>query len=197
LLNNGFMEPLFLTLDEVLEIPAQQIELYGGSDGIRDPSGLESAIATPMATSGGDFLHSTIPAIAAANLSHICQNHAFVDGNKRTGANAAITFLLMNDWELDSVKTNSSNSCSTSPQGKISKPDLTRLLETHWGAPLATSHWPLATDHWPLAIRPLATVVFKRRIHQIHIEQPFEILHELAQVLLPEPAIWLRLPLLL
>jgi death-on-curing protein len=95
------MEPLFLALDEVLEIHAQQIELYGGSDGARDPAGLESAVATPMATFGGQFLHPTIPSMAAAYLFHLCQNHAFVDGNKRTGANAAITFLLINDWELD------------------------------------------------------------------------------------------------
>ena len=93
------MEPLFLTLDEVLEIHVQQIELCGGSDGVRDPAGLESAVATPMATFDGQFLHPTIPAMAAAYLFHICQNHAFVDGNKRTGANAAITFLLMNGWE--------------------------------------------------------------------------------------------------
>lgn len=95
------MEPLFLTLDEVLEIHVQQIEMYGGSDGVRDPAGLESAVATPMATFGGEFLHPTIPSMAAAYLFHLCQNHPFVDGNKRTGANAAITFLLINDWELD------------------------------------------------------------------------------------------------
>ena len=95
------MEPLFLTLEEVLEIHTQQIELYGGSDGVRDPAGLESAVATPMATFGGEFLHSTIPSMAAAYLFHICQNHPVVDGNKRTAANAAITFLLINDWEPD------------------------------------------------------------------------------------------------
>jgi death-on-curing protein len=37
--------------------------------------------------------------MAAAYLFHLCRNHAFIDGNKRVGANAAITFLLMNDWE--------------------------------------------------------------------------------------------------
>ena len=73
------MMPLFLTLDEVLEIHEQQIERYGGSNGIRD--------------------HRTIPAMAAAYLFHLCQNHAFIDGNKRVGAGAAITFLLLNDWE--------------------------------------------------------------------------------------------------
>lgn len=93
------MEPIFLTLDEVLEIHAQQIELYGGSSGLRERGALESAIATPQATFGGEYLHPTIPAMAAAYLFHLCQNHAFVDGNKRVAANSAITFLLMNDWE--------------------------------------------------------------------------------------------------
>jgi death-on-curing protein len=93
------MEPAFLLLDEVLEIHEQQIERYGGSAGLRDAAGLESAVATPQATFGGEFLHPSIPAMAAAYLFHLCQNHPFIDGNKRVGANAAITFLLMNDWE--------------------------------------------------------------------------------------------------
>jgi death on curing protein len=93
------MEPVFLSLDEVLEIHEQQIERYGGSAGLRDPAGLESAVATPQATFGGEFLHPSIPAMAAAYLFHLCQNHAFIDGNKRVGANAAITFLLMNNWD--------------------------------------------------------------------------------------------------
>jgi death on curing protein len=92
------MDPLFLSLDEVLEIHEQQIERYGGSGGLRDAAGLESAVATPQATFGGEFLHPSIPAMAAAYLFHLCQNHAFIDGNKRAGANAAITFLLMNNW---------------------------------------------------------------------------------------------------
>lgn len=37
--------------------------------------------------------------MAAAYLFHLCQHHAFIDGNKRVGANAAITFLLMNNRE--------------------------------------------------------------------------------------------------
>lgn len=92
-------EPLFLSLDEVLEIHQQQIERYGGSAGLRDAAGLESAVATPQATFGGEFLHTSIPSMAAAYLFHLCQNHAFIDGNKRVGANSAITFLLMNGWE--------------------------------------------------------------------------------------------------
>src|ERR1700685_4325412 len=95
----NILEPVFLSLDEVLEIHEQQIERYGGSGGLRDPAGLESAIATPQATFGGEFLPASIPGMAAAYLFHLCQNHAFIDGNKRVGANAAITFLLMNNWD--------------------------------------------------------------------------------------------------
>ena len=94
-----WIDPVFLSLDEVLEIHEQQIERYGGSEGLRDPAGLESAVATPQATFGGEFLHTSIPATAATYLFHLCQNHAFIDGNKRVGANAAITFLLMNNWD--------------------------------------------------------------------------------------------------
>jgi len=37
--------------------------------------------------------------MAAAYLFHLTQNHAFIDGNKRVGANAAIAFLYMNGLE--------------------------------------------------------------------------------------------------
>jgi len=93
------MEPVFLSLDEILEIHEQQIERYGGSPGLRDAAALESAVATPQATFDGQLLHTSIPAMSAAYLFHLCQNHPFVNGNKRVGANAAITFLLMNNWE--------------------------------------------------------------------------------------------------
>ena len=53
-------------------------------------AGLESAIATPQVTFGGEFLHRTIPAMAAAYLFHLCQDHAFIDGNKRVTAGAVM-----------------------------------------------------------------------------------------------------------
>ena len=123
------MEPLFPTLDEILEIHAQTVELYGGSDGVRDPAVLESAVATPMATFGGQFLHPTIPSMAAAYLFHLCQNHPFVDGNKRTGANAAITFLLINDWELDVSEDELVELVGSVGSGAMSKAALTESLE--------------------------------------------------------------------
>ena len=61
------MDPVFLTLDEVIEMHAEQIDRYGGTHGLRDRAGLESALAVPLATFGGEWLHQTMPAMAAAN----------------------------------------------------------------------------------------------------------------------------------
>ncbi|MEG4329587.1 Fic family protein, partial [Microcoleus sp. herbarium5] len=75
--------PKFLFLDEVLELHDDQISSFGGTPGVRDEGLLESALAQPQATFGGQFLHSTISEQAAAYLYHIAMNHPFIDGNKR------------------------------------------------------------------------------------------------------------------
>ena len=124
------MEPVFLSVDEVLEIHEQQIERYGGSSGIRDAGGLESAVATPQATFGGEFLHASIPGMAAAYLFHLCQNHAFIDGNKRVGANAAITFFLMNDWEPTFDEAALVDLVLSVACGDVDKPRLIEIFES-------------------------------------------------------------------
>jgi death-on-curing protein len=93
-------DPLFLTLDEVLQIHSYQIKEHGGSGEILDMGSLESAIAQPRQGFGGSYLHSDLAHMAAAYLFHIVQNHAFEDGNKRTGTHAALIFLAMNGYDL-------------------------------------------------------------------------------------------------
>lgn len=95
------MQPDFLELTEVLYIHADQIERYGGDASIRDAGLLESAVAMPRATFGGEFLHRDFFEMAAAYLFHIVQNHPFVDGNKRTGTATALVFLEMNGVAID------------------------------------------------------------------------------------------------
>ena len=90
------MDPLFLTLEEVLAIHEDRIRKYGGSTGVRDIGLLESAIAMPAATFDAQFLHVTLFEMAAAYLFHICGNHACIDGNKRTALACALAFLRMN-----------------------------------------------------------------------------------------------------
>jgi len=90
------VEPLFLTLDEVVMIHRDQIDRYGGSPGVRDWGLLQSAVAMPAASFGGQLLHADPCEMAAAYLFHIVQNHPFIDGNKRVGAVAADVFLSLN-----------------------------------------------------------------------------------------------------
>ena len=128
------MQPVFLSLDEILEIHEQQIERYGGAPGLRDIAGLESAVATPQATFDGEFLHRSIPAMAAAYLFHLCQNQAFIDGNKRTGANAAITFLFMNGWDLALDEEEVVSLVLSVVSGQLDKSELTGAFETATGS---------------------------------------------------------------
>jgi death-on-curing protein len=90
----------FLSLDEVLDIHRDQVTRYGGSHGVRDLGGLQSALAVPQAGIGGEYFHSDPVEMAAAYLFHIVRNHPFVDGNKRVGAMASFTFLRLNGWHL-------------------------------------------------------------------------------------------------
>ena len=69
--------------------------------------------------------------MAAAYLFHLCQNHAFVDGNKRVGANAAITFLLMNDWEPDFEPNELADVVLSVASGVVDIAALTVLFELH------------------------------------------------------------------
>lgn len=95
------MKPIFLTMDEVLEIHRDQVQRYGGTYEVRDIGLLVSAVSMPSAGFDDQYLHKDIFEMAAAYLFHVAQNHPFVDGNKRTGSVAAIVFMRMNDVQLD------------------------------------------------------------------------------------------------
>lgn len=92
----GVDDITFLTLDEAIEIHKDQIERYGGHPGIRDIDLLLSALAMPQASFSGEFLHRDIFEMAAAYAFHICNNHPFTDGNKRTALVCALVFLELN-----------------------------------------------------------------------------------------------------
>ena len=77
----------------------KQIERYGGGKGLRDRGALESAVARPAMTFGGEDLYEDVASRAAALMHSLVMNHAFVDGNNRVGAHAALAFVLINGWE--------------------------------------------------------------------------------------------------
>lgn len=91
----------YLTLIEVLELHRKILEQSGGTLGIRDMGLLESAIAQPGMTFGGEDLYPNLLEKSAALGFSIIMNHPFVDGNKRTGHAATETFLVLNGLEIN------------------------------------------------------------------------------------------------
>ncbi len=91
----------FLDIQEILEIHDSLIDSYGGLFGLRDLGLLASAVEIPKAKISKKFLHPTLFNQAAAYLFHICNNHPFLDGNKRTATASALVFLENNLVALD------------------------------------------------------------------------------------------------
>ena len=81
----------YLTAIEILAIHQDQIEKYGGIDGIRDPGLLEAALFRPQTGYYADLIEE-----AAALWESLAQNHPFLDGNKRVAFAATYTFLAIN-----------------------------------------------------------------------------------------------------
>ena len=125
------MNPIFLTLGEILEIHQDQISRYGGASGIRDIRLLQSALAMPAAGFGGHYLHSDLFEMAAAYLFHITQNHPFVDGNKRTSAVAAIVFLALTDIELNADEDEFEKLVLQVAEGKAGKETVANFLRNN------------------------------------------------------------------
>jgi death on curing protein len=90
----------FLTLAEVLAIHQDQMDRYGGDEGLRDLGALEAALFRPQTGYYADTLEE-----ASALWESLGQNHPFVDGNKRTAFAAMLTFLEINGVELTADPT--------------------------------------------------------------------------------------------
>ena len=87
---------LFPTLQETLELHEQLIHRFGGSMGVRDMGLLESALIRPQTG-----YYDTLSMQAAALLQSLCQNHCFIDGNKRVAFASTAIFLRMNGYRLN------------------------------------------------------------------------------------------------
>ncbi len=120
----------FLTLAEVNEIHSDQIKHYGGRAGIRDINLLSSAIAMPYASFSGDFLHKDIYEMAAAYALHICQNHPFIDGNKRIALASALVFPELNGISISDPEDKLYESMMNIASGKMTKEDFAEILRT-------------------------------------------------------------------
>ena len=89
-------EPIWIRDFEALALHAQQIQLFGGSDGVRDPDLLASALARPQNRFAYANPPATMAELAAAYAFGLSSNHPFIDGNKRTAMHVSFVFLEFN-----------------------------------------------------------------------------------------------------
>ncbi len=123
--------PRFISISQVLDIHQDEINSFGGTSGVRDKGLLDSALAQPQATFGGELLHPTIHEQAAAYLYHLAMNHPFIDGNKRTAFAVMDTFITLNGYSLNLSQEQAYNLVIQVVQKEISKEELSAFLELH------------------------------------------------------------------
>ncbi len=93
----------YLTSQNVIQIHFEIVAETGGLQGLRDLGLLESAVARPMHTFGGQDLYQTLELKAAALVHSLLLNHMFADGNKRTATVCMIEFLILNGKKYKST----------------------------------------------------------------------------------------------
>jgi death-on-curing protein len=107
-----------------------QLAEHGGSDGIRDETLLDSALAKPLNV----FAYADQPDIfrlAASYAFGIARNQAFVDGNKRTALVVSFTFLDRNDWDIAASKEDVYFTFLHLAEGSLSEEELTAWFTKH------------------------------------------------------------------
>jgi death-on-curing protein len=121
----------YLALNEVLDLYRQVMDQSGGAVGIRDLNALESAVAQPRMTFGGQGLYPTVVEKASALGFSLVMNHPFVDGNKRIGHAAMETFLVLNGFEINASVDEQERVISQLAVSDLDRDEFTKWLRTH------------------------------------------------------------------
>ena len=118
----------YLSLQEVITLHSLLISQSGGSSGLRDRGALESAVAQPEASFGGQDLYPDLASKAAALGHSLIQNHPFVVGNKRIGHAAMEVFLALNGHEIDASVDDQETIIVDVASGKVSRIELSEWI---------------------------------------------------------------------
>jgi death-on-curing protein len=116
---------------EVLTIHEILIEKFGGSKGVRDINVLLSALNRPFATFDGEELHKTINEKAAALIESLVKNHAFIDGNKRTGYVIMRLFMMQNGFDINASYTEKYDFVIDIASGKSEIHEIVNWIKEH------------------------------------------------------------------
>ena len=121
----------YLSLEEVVSLHAKVLAQSGGGVGLRDRGALESALAQPEMTFGGEDLYPTVVEKAAALGHSLIQNHPFTDGNKRVGHAAMEVFLILNGYEIDATVEEQEGVVIAVASSRMSRVELSEWLKQH------------------------------------------------------------------
>ena len=92
------MSWVWLNSAVIIAVHEAQLAEHGGGAGVRDHNLLSSALSRPQNLAA--YGQPDAADLAAAYGFGISRNHAFIDGNKRTGFVAAAMFLRLNGYKL-------------------------------------------------------------------------------------------------
>jgi death-on-curing protein len=125
------MKPVvFIPKHIIIFFHEQLINLYGcAAAGIRDEGLLDSALEQPKVMFGGSYLHDSLFKMAAAYGFHLCNNHPFIDGNKRIALVAMDTFLQKNGYEICASEKIAYEVIIKLASGDLTKEELTEWLK--------------------------------------------------------------------
>ena len=125
-------EPIWLDVEILIDLHAEQLALFGGPDGIRDQGMLESALGRPI--NKFSYAETDLAALAAAYAFGIARNHPFVDGNKRAAFGALIVFLGLNDIDFMVPPENATAMILALAATEVDEEGLTRWIRDNWPA---------------------------------------------------------------
>jgi death on curing protein len=123
-------EPIWLDVEILIDLHAEQLALFGGPDGIRDQGMLESALGRPI--NKFTYGETDLAALAAAYGFGIARNHPFVDDNKRAAFGAIIVFLGLNDVDFLVPPESASAMILALAAGEVNEEGLTRWIRDNW-----------------------------------------------------------------
>ncbi len=118
-----------ILLFQILELHRQIIAQSGGTLGIRDFGGLESALAQPTMTFDKKELYPTLAEKAAALTFSLAMNHPFVDGNKRVAHAAMEVFLFLNGCEINATVDEQEELFLNLASGKLTRGELSEWIK--------------------------------------------------------------------
>jgi death-on-curing protein len=127
-------EPIWLDVDEVIDMHAEQLAIFGGPEGVRDRGLLESAVLRPV--NQWHYGQTDMAVLAAAYAFDLARNHAFVDGNKRIAFHAMMVFLRGNGIAFAPDPAHATEIILSLAAGEVSEESLTRWIRDNWPAEL-------------------------------------------------------------